>query len=204
MSLFKSLSEKVANKKKQSLSLKNIFLDMEGTTEFPFSLALSTFDQLESQAQDRQELMALLLEDIIFSSLYATFYEEILDTIYKNPEVAVPLINRFSEDQEQRDQIIAEQTQSHLNFVLKKGFCPGCAHCDNHQDVSDLVNYWSKQDFKFFATLYMGMQTIQYSMEHILYDVIPLSQEYSQITSREHVQSLRQFIYDYVEEKLSL
>jgi len=204
MNLFKSLSEKVTNKKKHSLSLKNIFLDMEGTTEFPFSLAINSFDQIEKEASSRQELMALLLEDIIFSSLYATFYEEILDTIYQNPKVAVQLINRFSEDQEQRDQIIAEQTQAHLSFVLNKGFCPGCAHCDNHQDVSDLVTYWQKQDFKFFATLYMGMQTIQYSMEHILYDVIPLSQEYTQITSRGHILDLRQFIYDYVEAKLSL
>lgn len=204
MNLFKNLSEKVSLKKKHSPSLKNIFLDMEGTTEFPFSLALNTFDQLESQSQSRVELMTLLLEDIIFSSLYATFYEEILDTIFKNQEVAVPLINRFSEDQEQRDQIIAEQTQSHLSYVLNKGYCRGCAHCENHQDVSDLVTYWKGQDFKFFATLYMGMQTIQFSMEHILYDVIPLSHEYSQITSRVHVQELRQFIYDYVEQKLQL
>lgn len=204
MNLFKNLTDKVAGKKKNSLSLKNIFLDMEGTTEFPFTLALNTFEQLEAQSTSRSELMALLLEDIIFSSLYATFYEEILDTIYQNTEVAVPLINRFSEDQEQRDQIIAEQTQAHLSYVLNKGLCPGCAHCENHRDVADLVQYWSKQDFKFFATLYMGMQTIQFSMEHILYDVIPLSQEYSHLTSREQILEFRQFIYDYVEAKLSL
>lgn len=204
MNLFKNLTEKVTQKKKNPLSLKNIFLDMEGTTEFPFSLALETFERLETESASRPELMELLLEDIIFSSLYATFYEEILETVFQNKEVAVPLINRFSEDQEQRDQIIAEQTQAHLSYVLNKGFCPGCAHCENHGDVADLVAYWKKQDFKFFATLYMGMQTIQYSMEHILYDVIPLAQEYSDLTSRQQILDFRQFVYDYVEEKLSL
>ncbi len=203
MTLIKKISDKILPKK-DSRDLMKLFYDLEGSPEFPFTLALSTFEKLEAQATSQKELIEYLMEDIVFSSLYATFYEEILATIYQNPDVAVPLVNRFSEDQSTREQIIAEQTQSHMNYIMAQGKCPGCAHCDNHQDVKDLIQYWAKQDFKFFVTLYMGMQTIQFTMEYLLYDVVPTCQDYSRWLKRENLLKFRQNLYDFVEQKLNI
>jgi hypothetical protein len=208
MTLMKRMADKMTTlnplQKKGSSAkrLMQIFNDLEGSPEFPFALALKSFEKIQQEAQSQQELTQFLLEDVLMSSLYATFYEEILDTISKNQDVAIPLINRFSEDQNLREQTVAEQAEAHLNYIISAGTCPGCTHCDNHKDVMELVEYWKKQDFKFFVTLFLGMQTIQYTMEALLYDVIPTSQDYAQWVGREHVLALRQEIYQFVEQKL--
>lgn len=207
MRLLKKMSEKLNNKASQTTSedtLYRVFLDLQGSPEFPFTLALNSFEQLQQQSSSTEELSQHLLEDILISSLYATFYEEIFHTIHENQDVAVPLVNRFSEDQQSREQIIAEQAESHLQFILNRGTCAGCRHCDHHQDVADLVGYWEGRDFKFFVTLFMGMQTIQYTMEYLLYDVIPTCQDYSDHVSRLNILKLRQTLYDFVEKKLEI
>jgi hypothetical protein len=204
MTLMKRMSEKLGQMRSKEPRLLQIFSDLEGSPEFPFNLALNTFEEIQASSANTQELLGHLLEDVLVSSLYATFYEEILNTIHENPDVSVQLVNRFSEDQTMREQIIATQAHAHLNFIVTGGTCPGCPHCDNHKDVADLVSYWKNQDFKFFVTLYMGMQTIQYTMEYILYDVIPTCQDYAEDVSRESVLKLRQAVYDYVENKLDL
>lgn len=209
--MMKRFSDKIQNFRKASTSpektvnrLMQIYLDLEGSTEFPFTLALNAFEKIQTDVKTQEELLQYLLEDILVSSLYATFYEEIFHTIHENPDVAVPLVNRFSEDQATRERIIAEQAESHLAYILRGGKCPGCGHCENHHDVTDLVSYWQNQDFKFFVTLYMGMQTIQYTMEYVLYDVIPTCQDYVEDVSRQNILELRQALYEFVEHKLNL
>lgn len=201
MSLLKRLAEKTRSKE-QKKSLMSLFLELEGSSEFPYEMALSTYENLKQQSQNKTEFLAYLLEDIVYSSLYATYYEEILNTIHLNPEVALPLINQFSEDQESRDQEVAEQTYAHVEYIINKGQCQGCAHCEHHVDVNDLVGYWQKQDLSFFSTLYLGMQTIQFSMEHVLYDVLPTEIELSEIVARKALLNFRQEIYEDVEKRL--
>jgi hypothetical protein len=203
MSLFKRLSERSQAKKDTGPTLMGLFLELEGTPEFPFDLAMATYQSLSEQSQGKTEFTSLLLEDIIFSSLYATYYEEILNTIYENPQITIELVNSFSEDQEVREQEVAEQTQAHLQYVLNLGKCAGCLHCDHHEDVQDLIQYWRKQDFTFFSTLYLGMQTIQFSMEHVLYDVLPIAPENSSIVERSQLLKFRQNIYDDVEKRIN-
>ena len=203
MTFFKRLSEKVQNKRPSSApSLMDLFLDLEGTSEFPFDLALASYQSLREQTQNQTEFISYLLEDIIFSSLYATYYEEIMNTIYENPKLTVELVNSFSEDQESREREVAEQTQAHMQYVLNLGSCPGCLHCDHHADVQDLVEYWQKADLNFFSTLYLGMQTIQFSMEHILYDVLPVAPENASSVQRGELLKFRQQIYDDIEKRL--
>lgn len=202
MSLFKRLSERTQTQKPKTPALMDLFLELEGTSEFPYDLAAGTYQTLKEQSRDKTELISLLLEDIVFSSLYATYYEEILNTIHENPQVSVQLVNTFSEDQESRDREVAEQTHAHLQYIFNNGHCPGCLHCDHHQDVQDLIGYWLKQDLTFFSTLYLGMQTIQFSMEHILYDVLPMAPENASLVQRQNLLKFRQNIYDFVEKRL--
>lgn len=203
MSVLERLTRHSQNKKTNKPTLMELFLELEGTAEFPYDLAIATLNNLSEQSQDKTEFADLLLEDIIFSSLYATYYEEILNTIYENPQVTVELVNSFSEDQQTRDQEVAEQTQAHLQYISNHGRCPGCLHCDHHEDVQELIKYWQDQDVTFFSTLYLGMQTIQFSMEHLLYDVLPMAPENSSIVERGELLKLRQNIYNYVEQQFN-
>ncbi len=186
---------------KTSVSLAKYFHDLEGEADFPYALALSSYDKLKETATNEEELFYFLMEDCIFTSLYATFYEELLIAVKKNPDLAIGLINRFADDSDERERVIAEQTQHHLSFIENKGLCPGCPCCDNHQDVSELIAYWQKGDIDFFTNLYIGMQTIQFSMEHLIYDVIPSTPASKELLDHKSILEFRQYIFDYSEEK---
>ena len=149
------------------------FMRLEGEGQFPFLLALGALEELEKSASTDKELLDYLLEDIIFTSIYATFYEQLMVTVHENAEHCIPLIDKFSEGGHQREQIIATQTQKHYDYILNEAYCEGCECCENHGDVDELIPKWKNGELDFFLSLYIGMQTIQYSMEHILYDVIP-------------------------------
>lgn len=203
MSLIKKFSAKLKTNEKNDINLFSLFLDAEKSEASPFRMAVLSYQTLENQSENMDAHMQFMLEDIIFSSLYATFYEEVFQACHDNAEVAVSLINRFQEDQESRDQIIAVQTQNHLNYVLNGGTCSGCAECENHGDVRELIGYWENREFRFFAALYLGMTTIQYAMEYLLYDIIPLDSHYTTLTAREKILRLRQDIIQYVEDKIN-
>lgn len=190
-----------AEETKVSVSLAKYFHDLEGEADFPYTLALSSYDKLKETATSEEELFYFLMEDCIFTSLYATFYEELLVAVKMNPELAIPLINRFADDSEERERMIAEQTQHHLSFIENKGLCPGCPCCDNHQDVSELITYWQKGDIDFFTNLFIGMQTIQFSMEHLIYDVIPSTPASKDLLDHKSILEFRQYIFDYSEER---
>ena len=81
----------------------NTFLELESDDQFPFTLALRSFENLQNSASSDTELFEHLLEDVIFSSLYATFYEQILLAVRQNQGIALNLIESFATDAEERE-----------------------------------------------------------------------------------------------------
>ncbi|MBT3236713.1 MAG: hypothetical protein HN353_12225 [Bdellovibrionales bacterium] len=183
--------------------LNHFFMTLESRMEGPFSRALSQLDSLEQESADGTELLFLLLEDTVFSSIYATFYEELFlkfsDTTEEGRE---QLIELFEQSSEQRDRLIAQQTGGHVDYIMRGGSCPGCSSCQFHQDVDDLVARWQQQDLNFFVTLYIGMQTIQTSFEQLLYDYLDSNDRIIRYFTPENILGLRKFIMDYSEREL--
>ena len=196
MSLFNNLIGQ-----KNSLLIKD-FLEVEGTDQSPFQYALQSLEQLKAEATNEIDFRYFLLEDIIFSSLYATFYEHILISVKDNSSLAIGLIENFKQNTEEREQIIARQTQDHLKYIEAHGRCPGCASCENHGDVEELIAPWTQGDTDFFICLYLGMQTIQYSMEELLYESIPSNPKLIKDLHHKTILEFRQFVFDYVEKQL--
>ena len=97
------------------------FLSKGDAADAPFELGLEALEQLELSAKSEEELMGFFLEDIVFTSLYATFYETILVAVKQNSEVAERLINEFAADVEARERVIAIQAHHHVQYVLNRG-----------------------------------------------------------------------------------
>ena len=140
-----------------------------------------------------------MVEDILYSSLYATFYEQLLYTIKENPALAIPLIEAFQKDSEERENIINNMTEFHLSYIINGGQCEGCPVCDNHADVDEIVEVFHNGNFTFFKNLYLGMQTIQYAMEELIYDLSPDRPDWYQDFDAETVLKFRQNIIEFVE-----
>ena len=178
------------------------FLKQENSEDFPFPMALDALEKLERSCTDEEELSLCLLEDIVASSIYATFYEAIFAAIKNNPHLASQLVDKFEKSAEEREQIIAEQSQHHINYILNGGYCPGCPSCENHADVDELIPHWKSNNRDFFLTLYLGMQTIRYAMEHVLYDLIPFDKTLPAHLGQQEIRHFRQFLYSYVEKRI--
>ena len=181
--------------------LNQFFLKQEKNDDFSFLLALEALEKLESSVPSEEDLNLYLLEDIIFSSIYATFYETLFIAIKNNPQVATQLIKQFEKNEEERKQIIAEQSEHHVNFVLNLGNCQGCPSCQHHRDVNELIPHWKRGNRDFFLTLYLGMQTIQFAMEHLLYKRVPHDNTLIPLLGQQDILRFRQFIYRYVESR---
>ncbi len=177
------------------------FLRDQSRSDHPHIMALHTYKQLQETTNSQEEVFLYMIEDVIFSSLYATFYEQLLFTARENPTLAVDLINNFEKDQEERERVISEQTQNHLAFILNGGQCEGCSSCENHNDVAELLPYVMAGDFQFFKGLYIGMQSIQFAMEELIYDLTPDHLEWLIDYTPERVLEFRQMIIDYAEKK---
>lgn len=200
MSLEKDITPQHTSAKRTSNALlKNHFLGLKGRPNFPFTMALRDLENLEATTENKEDFYHYLLEDIVFSSIYATFYEKIFVTIKNDPDLAIGLVNSFAKNKEERERIISEQTEYHVNFVLNDGLCSGCSACEHHKDVAELLSRWQNGDVNFFVTLYLGMQSIQYSMEYLLYDVVPVDKQIISQLTQDNIMSFRQFIYNYVE-----
>lgn len=202
MSLMKKLFKPTKNRTtNHENDLQSFFLKQEGTSDFPYDLAIDSFNKLKLSSKNQAELFSFLLEDIIFSSIYATFYEQVFVTIYNHPDKAIELIDVFARDNKDRDHLIARETEKHLNFIENKGQCEGCSSCENHKDVAELVQHWQRGDLEFFINLYIGMHTIQYSAEHILYDVINQEPAVTREFTLKNILKFRQFLFEYAEGK---
>ena len=70
----KNAHEKV--KSTESHPLNRYFLEQEGNSDFPFTMALHALENLEGSTQNERDFYHYLLEDIVFSSLYATFMKQ--------------------------------------------------------------------------------------------------------------------------------
>jgi len=199
-----SLVKKIFSKERKDIALpkftEEFFKDLS-RSDHPYSLAIHTYKQLQETSSSQEEVFLFMVEDVIFSSLYATFYEQLLFTSRENPELALPLIVNFEKDQNDRERIISEQTQNHLNFILSGGHCEGCSSCDNHSDVAELLPYVKNGDFNFFKSLYIGMQTIQFAMEELIYDLTPEHFEWLPDYTPEKILKFRQMIIDFADKK---
>jgi hypothetical protein len=178
------------------------FLRLEGNDQFPFAMALKTLEELEKTARSETELLEYLMEDIVFTSIYATFYEHLFVTIHENSHLTLELIDKFSESGPEREALIAQQTQHHFSYIHNEGQCAGCEACDNHSDVDDLIDYYQTGDLGFFINLYLGMQTITYALEQLLYDLLPVRLDLTEKLTAESILEFRQYIVDYTDKKL--
>lgn len=191
-------------KRKESANhspLSKIFYDLETMEDAPLKMALASYEAIKKESKSAEELFYFLIEDAMFTSLYATFYEQLLLTAAKNPQHALALIEKFSEDTKERERTIAAQAQNHLNFIENFGMCEGCPSCDNHTDVAELIAPYQKGDIDFFTELYIGMQTIQFAMEALIYDIIPHQPQLLESISHGTIISWRQIIYGYAQVK---
>lgn len=200
MSLINKLFFPKTVAKKKPIPLAEYFLDLIGRPDFPLKLAHDAFYALKKTAKSEEQLYEFLLEDIIFTSIYSTFYEEVFRALKKHPQLANGLVDKFSKDEKDRESLIASHTHYHLSFVMNMGDCSGCISCDNHQEVAQLVSYWQKGDVDFLLNMYIGMQTIQFAMEHLLFDIIPTNNRICQELSFENIQGFRQYIFEYAGE----
>jgi hypothetical protein len=193
------------NDKKKSLPfLAGSFHRFEGSPKFPFTMAINSYEEMGQTAANSLELQEFLLDDIVFTSVYATFYEQLLLSVHENPDIADQLIRSFQADQETRDQLVGSIAHAHSEYIYNGGKCAGCQHCQDHSDVDELIERWRDKDFEFFTTLYMGMQTIQFSMEQLIYeDVLTAPALMTPHLSVPEVLEYRQYIYSYVEEMMS-
>lgn len=177
--------------------LARIFYELETFEDAPLRMALASYENLKKTAKSSEDFFYYLIEDSIFTSLYATFYERIFMAINQYPERALELIESFSADADEREQVIATQTQHHLAFIENLGMCHGCGSCEYHQDVAELITHFQRGDINFFTELYLGMQTIQFAMEYFLYDYITNEPELVKLTAPQYIQYWRELIYNY-------
>lgn len=178
------------------------FHSKENTPDFPFDLAIVSLNQLKENSASSDEMAMCLLEDIIFASLYSTFYEHLIMALKENQQVAVQLIEKFASSEEEREQIISRQTEDHMRFVENMGQCSGCNSCQNHKDVVGIIPYWKKGDLNFFINLYVGMQTIHFGLEQIIFDLIPNNLELVKDISLDDILAFRKYIFNYSEKRI--
>lgn len=208
MSIINKLSTPFSKKNQKEGPLHSIlrdyFLSMEKEEEFPLNLAFKTLEQIESTAKSPEEMAYYFLEDIIFSSLYATYVETLLIALRDHPPIALELIDKFNERIEEREREIAGQTQNHVNYIQNFGQCPGCVNCEHHKDVDELVEYWESGDLEFFKTLFIGMQTIQFTFDYIMNDLVPRETQILAEFNEEEILKFRQFVITYTENQLGI
>lgn len=209
MSIIKKISSSVSKNKQLESGplhaiLRDYFLSMENEEEFPLNLAFGSLAQIETTAKSPEEMAFFFLEDIIFSSLYATYVETLIYALRDHTPIAMELIDKFIERTDEREREIATQTQNHATYITNFGQCPGCVNCEHHKDVDELVEYWETGDLEFFKTLFIGMQTIQFTFDYILNDLIPREIELLAAFKEEEILKFRQFVITYTENQLGI
>jgi hypothetical protein len=197
------MMDKLFKKGQKQNPLAQTFYELEQLEDSPFQLAMASYQAMKNETKSGEELFYYMIEDAMFSSIYATYFEHLMSTMYQHQNHALALVEKFSDDAGEREQSIAEQSQNHLTFIENFGMCDGCSSCDNHKDVAQLIAPFQKGDINFFTELYIGMQTIQFTMEFLLYEIIPTNPELIKALTPENILHLRQTIYNYAQLRAS-
>ena len=116
--------------------------------------------------------------------------------------MANSLIDNFSEQCDEREALIAKHTHHHIQFIQNGGNCSGCLCCNNHKDVAALIPYWQNRDMDFFIELYVGMQTIQFTLENLLYDYIPSNLAIIPYLTEFNVLEFRKYLFNFATQQL--
>lgn len=174
----------------------NFYLRLRQTNNCPLSKSIENFKRLDQETPSDEDLIYCLLEDCIFASLQATYYEEMFMIVKGNPSYGKTLIERFYSQKEERDELIYKQAQLHLNFITKNGFCSGCNQCENHKDVEELMDPYFEGDLDFFIRVYVGMETIYLSLENLFFHYLPHNLNVTNGISREAILKFRSFIFN--------
>lgn len=179
----------------------DFYFSLEDSNRFPFKMALDNLKHLEHEVGSDEDLLFCTLEDSVFSSLQATYYEEMFQALKDNPDVFNELIHKFNDSKESRDQLILSQAQKHVNYIVRGGMCQGCDQCENHKDVDELIPYYQNGDISFFIKIYLGMQAIHLGMESLLFDFLPTHSDFVGELSRERVFEYRSAIFKHAEDE---
>jgi len=178
------------------------FLSSEGQDDFPFKMAINSLSSLEDSVIGEEELANFLLEDIIILSLNATYFEEIMSGIHNAPQTATEMIADFKTGESIREKEVSGQALNHINYIINEGLCQGCVSCEFHPDVSELIGPWGAGNMDFFLNLYVGMQTINLTLNDLLLKEIPNRPEIYPFLTSSNILSLRRFIIDYTETRI--
>jgi len=190
-------------------SKNNLLIKLKERFEFycngdnsPFQKAVANYSELEENTKSKDELISCLLEDIIYTSISMTFYEKLLLVISANKALGSALVAEFTKQANKREDITTIQTFQHVNYIEQNGHCDGCKCCDNHHEVSELINYWKNQDFDFFIKMYIGMRTIKITFEEFIYQDLALITNGPGTIKNTEVLQFRQFVYEYSNKNL--
>lgn len=179
------------------------FLSLRGTEEFSVQRSIRNFQKLDEEIPSDEDLVYCLLEDSIFSSLQATYYEEMFISVANNPKMAVELIQNFFYNKESRDDLIHKQTQLHLKYVTHEGHCEGCDQCENHGDVNELIEPYIDGDLDFFIKVYIGMESIYLALENNFFHYLPHNLQMVEEINRESIYEFRSFIFNFANREVS-
>ncbi len=187
-------------KSSKECPLKAFFLASKDSPDFALKTALVNLSKLEDEVSNDGDLLFCALEDSVFSSLQATYFEEMFSSLKNNQEYAMDLVKQYAESKNSRDLLVYEQAQTHVDYIIKGGSCSGCDQCDHHKDVDDLRPYYENGDLNFIIKLYLGMQTINLAMEALLFTHIPKYPELIPLLDRARIAEFRTFIFSYTEQ----
>ncbi len=180
----------------------DFFHTLMDTKEFPYNLAVESVENLHKSSKSKEDFFYYLLEDSIFASLYATFYEKLFITLIEEPSMTNSIIDNFSEQCDEREVLIAKHTHLHLQFIQNGGVCRGCVCCSNHKDVAALIPYWKNKDMDFLIELYVGMQAIQFTLENLLYDYIPTNFAIIPYLTEFNILEFRKYLFNFATQQL--
>jgi hypothetical protein len=175
----------------------------EGVSEFSYNQALSALDNIQKSAQSKDQFIDFVLSDIIFTALHTTIMEEMFVTIRSHQEIAVPLIQKFSEATVERDKMINIHTKNHLRYLANNGECEGCSSCEGHKDIVTMLPRLAKHDVDYFLKLYLEVQTIYCALERVLYQFIPTHVEVVEFLDDQTMIQFRSYVAHYVTRRLT-
>ena len=184
-------------------SIIQYFHSVEPTRNSPYQDSLEAYRNVEQSAKSHEELMYFLTSDIIFTALHTTVIEEMFTTIKNNAQYSIELIKKFSEDTQERDNLINDHTTNHLRFLDNGGFCQGCESCEGHNDIIHLIPHWRKLDLNYFTNLYLEVQTIYCFLERIIYELIPNFPDIAFMMTPELIMKTRMHLANYINQKLT-